>query len=259
MPPACFAGAGIGTTAYGLIIAFTVAAIVMPIQMKVGDSLARWVYYNQPIKFASIELVPNTSGDVPETLLGHLNADGSVSGGIPIPGLASWLSDPSTGTATVIEGLNTVAPGDRPTTPQVNIVHLAWDVMVGVGTLLLLLSLWYAVAWAFRRNLPKSRWFLRVAASAGVLSVITMEAGWVVSEVGRQPWIVYNLMKVQDAATGNTGVWITFLVVVLLYAVLGITTIGVLRAMSRRFREREDDNVPYGPRPVLGASERPRR
>ena len=89
----------------GFIIAFTVAAIVMPIQMKVGDSLARWVYNNQPIKFAAIELVPTTASDVPETLFGHLNADGTVSGGIPIPGLASWLSDPSTGTATVIEGL----------------------------------------------------------------------------------------------------------------------------------------------------------
>ena len=96
----------------GFIIAFTVAAIAMPIQMKVGDSLARWVYNNQPIKFAAIELVPSTASDVPETLLGHLNADGTVVGGIPIPGLASWLSDPSTGTATVIEGLNTVP--DRP-------------------------------------------------------------------------------------------------------------------------------------------------
>jgi cytochrome d ubiquinol oxidase subunit I len=235
----------------GFIIAFTVAAIALPIQMKVGDSLARWVYNNQPIKFAAIELVPTTSSDVPETIFGHLNDDGTVTGGIPIPGLASWLSDPSTGSATVIEGLDTVPASDRPTTPQVNVVHLAWDVMVGVGTLLLLLSLWYAAAWAIRRDMPRSRWFLRIAASAGVLAVITMEAGWVVSEVGRQPWIVYNLMKVEDAATGNTGVWVTFLVVALLYVILGITTIAVLRGMSRRFREKDDDDVPYGPRSSL--------
>ncbi len=238
----------------GFIIAFTVAAIVMPIQMKVGDSLARWVYNNQPIKFAAIELVPTTASDVPETLLGHLNAEGTVSGGIPIPGLASWLSDPSTGTATVIEGLNTDSASDEPTTPQVNIVHLAWDVMVGVGTLLLLLSFWYAVVWLFRRDMPKGRWFLRLAASAGILSVITMEAGWVVTEVGRQPWIVYNLMKVQDAATGNTGVWITFLAVVAIYVALGISIITVLRAMSRRFRQNEDQGVPYGPKEPIGAS-----
>ena len=76
-----------------------------------------------------------------------------------------------------------------------------------------------------------------------------MEAGWVVSEVGRQPWIVYNLMKVEDAATANTGVWITFVLVTALYIGLGVTTILILRKMSRRYRERElsDDEVPYGP------------
>ncbi len=134
----------------GFLIAFTVAAIATPVQMGVGDSLARWVYNNQPIKFAAIELVTETSSDVPETLLGRLNDDGTVSGGIEIPGLASWLSDPSTGTATVVQGLDTV-PGRRASDrPQVNTVHLAWDVMVGLGTLLLLLSVWYAL----RLDLP---------------------------------------------------------------------------------------------------------
>jgi cytochrome d ubiquinol oxidase subunit I len=77
-----------------------------------------------------------------------------------------------------------------------------------------------------------------------------MEAGWVVSEVGRQPWIVYELTKVQDAATANTGVWITTLVIGALYVGLGVTTILVLRGMSRRAREAadvEDTEVPYGP------------
>jgi cytochrome d ubiquinol oxidase subunit I len=98
--------------------------------------------------------------------------------------------------------------------------------------------------------MPRSKLFLRIAAAAGVLSVITMEAGWVVSEVGRQPWIVYNLMKVEDAATGNTGVWITFVLVTLLYAGLGVTTILVLRLMSRRFRAQsgfDETDAPYGP------------
>ena len=81
----------------GFIIPFTVAAIATPVQMVVGDTLARWVYQNEPIKFAAIELVPKTKSDVPETLLGHLNSDGSVTGGIPIPGMASILSDPRTG------------------------------------------------------------------------------------------------------------------------------------------------------------------
>src|SRR4051794_10548171 len=172
----------------GFIIAFSVAAVATPIQMGVGDSLARWVYNNQPVKFAAIELVPTTSSDVPETLLGHLNDDGTVSGGIKIPGLASFLSDPSTGTSTEVQGLNTVPAEDHPTVKETNVVHLAWDVMVGLGSALLLLSLWYAASWACRRRMPTSKWFLRAAACSGVLAVITLEAGWVVTEVGRQPW-----------------------------------------------------------------------
>jgi cytochrome d ubiquinol oxidase subunit I len=230
-------------------IAFTVAAIATPVQMGIGDSLARWVYQNQPVKFAAIELVPQTSSDVPETLLGHLNEDGTVSGGIPIPGLASWLSDPSTGRATVVQGLDSVPAADAPTVREVNIVHLGWDVMVGIGTLLFLLSVWYAASWVFRRRMPASRWFLRAAACAGVLGVVCMEAGWIVTEVGRQPWIVYEYMKVEDAATGNTGVWITFIAVVLLYLAVAATTILVLRGMSRRFRQSggfTDSDTPYG-------------
>jgi cytochrome bd ubiquinol oxidase subunit I len=239
----------------GFLIAFTVGAIATPVQMGVGDSLARWVYNNQPVKFAAIELVPETASDVPETLLGHLNADGTVSGGIPIPGLASWLSDPSTGRDTVVQGLDTVPEADRPTVAQVNSVHLAWDVMVGLGTLLMLLSLWYGLTWLLRRHMPRSRWFLRAAAGAGVAAVVTMEAGWVVSEVGRQPWIVYEQMKVEDAATANTGVWVTFILVVVLYAALGLTTILVLRHMARRFRRGEvtEHEVPYGPREAVDA------
>jgi cytochrome bd ubiquinol oxidase subunit I len=234
----------------GFVIAFSVAAVATPIQMGVGDALARWVYENQPAKFAAIELVPETRSDVPETLLGRLTQDGTVSGGIPIPGLASWLSDPSTGRATVVQGLDAFPEDERPTVRQTNIVHLAWDAMVGLGTLLFLLSMWYGASWIFRRRMPASKWFLRAAAASGVLAVITMEAGWIVTEVGRQPWIVYNHMKVEDAATGNTGVWITFVAIVVLYLALGTTTILVLRGMSRRFRRAggfSEHDVPYAP------------
>ena len=187
---------------------------------------------------------------MPEVLLGQLNSEGQVVGGIPIPGLASILSDPSTGTSTVVQGLDETPANERPTIQEVNVVHLAWDVMVGVGTLLFLLTLWWWVAWIFRRDMPRSRWFLRAAAGCGVLGVVAMEAGWTVSEVGRQPWIVYEKMKVEDAATANTGIWITFIGVVVLYLGLGVTTILVLRQMSRRFRKGDrsgEHDVPYGP------------
>lgn len=244
----------------GFVIAFTVAAIATPVQMGVGDALARWVYNNQPTKFAAIELVPQTSSDVPETLLGKLDSDGQVVGGIKIPGLASLLSDPGTGTATVVQGLDSTPVADRPTDQEVNVVHLAWDVMVGLGTLLFLLSVWYAAGWAFRRRMPTSKPFLVLAACSGVASVVTMEAGWVVTEVGRQPWIVYDYMKVEDAATANTGVWITFVVVTLLYLALGITAILVLLGMSRRFRRAGGfpaTEGPYAPRGGSGSEPLP--
>jgi cytochrome d ubiquinol oxidase subunit I len=239
----------------GFIIPFTIAAIAAPVQMLVGDQLARWVYDNEPTKFAAIELVPETSTDVPETLLGHLNSDGTVSGGIAIPGLASILSDPATGTSTEVEGLDAFPKGSRPTTREVNTVHLAWDVMVGLATALFLLALWYGAYWVFRRDLPKTKWFWRAAALAGVASVVAMEAGWVVTEVGRQPWIVFDYMKVKDAATGNEGVWVTFLVIAVIYAVVAVTLVLILRLMARRFRELDDNDggqdVPYGPREPL--------
>lgn len=238
----------------GLIIGFSVAAVATPIQMAVGDGLARWVYDEQPAKFAAIELVPQTGSDVPEVLFGHLNPAGQVSGGIRIPGLTSILSDPSTGTSTVVMGLQQIPAGNRPTNATVDVTHFAWDVMVGVGTLLFLITLWWWASWLFRRRMPRSRWFLRVAASTGVLAVVALEAGWTVSEVGRQPWIVWELMKVQEAATANTGIWVTFVGVVVLYLGLAVTTVLVMRGMSRRFRRQDeeddafdDDDVPYGP------------
>jgi cytochrome d ubiquinol oxidase subunit I len=240
----------------GFTIAFTVGALAMPLQMGVGDSLARFVFNDQPTKFAAIELVTETGSDKPEILLGHINDDGEIEGGIPLPGVASILSDPATGTATVVQGLDAVPVADRPTFQQANVVHLAWDVMVGVATLLFLISLYYGGHWLFRRRLPQGRWFLRIASACGVLSVICLEAGWIVAEVGRQPWIVYNYMKVEDAATANTYVWVTFIAVVVLYAGLGYAAIRVLRTMSRRSREGDgfdDHDTPYGPSgPLVG-------
>jgi cytochrome d ubiquinol oxidase subunit I len=215
--------------------------------MFVGGRLATWVYNNQPMKFAAIELVPTTSDDVPETLFGYLNSDYEVVGGIPIPGLASILSDPSEGTSTVIQGLDEFPAESLPTIGEINVVHYAWDIMVLGGSLLALIAVWWLGTWVFRRDMPKSRLFLWVASGCGVLAVIVMEAGWTVSEVGRQPWIVYELMKVEDAATGNTGVWVTFVSIVLLYTALAAATVYVLRRMSKRYRDGESIDVPYGP------------
>jgi cytochrome bd ubiquinol oxidase subunit I len=240
-------------------IAFTVAAIATPIQMKVGDSVARWVYNNEPTKFAALELLPKTESDAPETILGHLNHKMQVEGGFAIPGLASWLSDPSTGTSTVVQGLESVPKSQRPTTAEVNTVHLAWDVMVVGGSALMLLALWYLLCGLFRRRLPKMRLFYWCAAGAGVLAVLAMEAGWIVTEVGRQPWIVFGYMKVKQAATGNTGVWLTFLVILVLYLTVAVTLVLILRMMARRFRagEQVEEGGPYEPRSPLPPADPP--
>jgi cytochrome d ubiquinol oxidase subunit I len=218
----------------GFLIAFSVGAVAIPIQMGVGDSLARWVYDEQPTKFAAIELVPQTSSDVPERLLGKLEPNYTVHGGIPIPGLASWLSDPSTGKATVVKGLDSVPASDQPTISEVNVVHLSWDIMVGLGTLLFLLTLWWWASWIFRRDMPKSRWFLRIASTTGVLAVVTLEAGWTVSEVGRQPWIVYRVMRTSEAVTQARGLAVGYVVLIAVYVALAVAVAWLLRRLGRR-------------------------
>ena len=187
----------------GFIIAFTVAAIATPIQMLVGDQLARWVYNNEPTKFAAIELVPKTASDVPETLFGHLNDDGTVSGGIAIPGLASILSDPSDGTTHGDRGSRLVprrARGRRParSTPCTS-RGTSWS---GSARCCSLLAAWYGAVVAVPRRHPEEQVVPACRRGQRVsLSVLAMEAGWVVTEVGRQPWIVFDYMKVTQAAT----------------------------------------------------------
>jgi len=232
----------------GFLIPFTVAAIATPLQLVAGDTIARWLANNQPAKFAAMEVVTTSGPDQPEIILGRYDpATNTVSGGLRIPGLNSILTGGSRDTS--VPGLDAFAAGDRPS--NVNVVHWAFDTMVGVGTLLLFIVLWFAIAYWRRRDIPRSRLFGWLAASAGVLTYVAVEAGWIVTEVGRQPWIVYNVERTSDAVTRSDGVWVSFVGVTLLYTALGAGTVIVLRAMSRRWRRQDeaDDAVPYGPRP----------
>ena len=227
------------------LIAFTVAAVAAPIQMVVGDTVARAVAHDQPEKFAAIELVARTRTHVPEILGGYLDARGREHAGIKLPSIASLLTGYSVNTR--IRGLTSYPARVRPTYAQATVVHWAWDVMVGIGSALALLSVWFGVVWWRRRRLPTTPWFLRAAAAAGIASVVALEAGWVVTEVGRQPWIVRGYMRVPQGATTDSGVWVTFLVVLGVYTVLAVTTILVLRSMARRWRAGERISGPYEP------------
>jgi len=234
----------------GFVIPFAIAAICTPIQIIVGDTAARQVFSKQPTKFAAMELVWKTGPNQPEYIGGILNEEtGEVTGAIAIPGLNSILAGFSVNT--VVQGLSEVPPEDR---PPANVVHLAFDTMVGLGSLLLLLSGWFGFVYWRKRDLPKSKLFWLLAAASGVMAITAMEAGWIVTEVGRQPWIVYGIMRTEEAVTDAEGVWISFGVFVTLYAVVALGTVVVLRGMSRRWRETsdlddiEDTDVPYGPR-----------
>jgi cytochrome bd ubiquinol oxidase subunit I len=228
----------------GLLIPLTVACIATPIQFAVGDTAARAIAEDQPIKFAAMECVQTTSTDVTEYIYGRCTADG-VKGGIGIPGFDSFLVGWST--STQVTGLDTVPASDRP--PANTMLHWAFDTMVGICTMLIALGAWLAFAWWRKRDIPKTKWFLRAVAISGVSAVVALECGWIVTEVGRQPWIVYNIMRTEDAVTQADGIGVTFAVVVLLYAVLGTVLIVTLRAMSRRWRAagEDDSEVPYGP------------
>jgi cytochrome bd ubiquinol oxidase subunit I len=128
-------------------------------------------------------------------------------------------------------------------------LHWAFDSMVGICTLLIALGAWLGAGWWRNRDFPQSRWFLRATAVSGVAAVVALECGWIVTEVGRQPWIVNNVMRTSDAVTHASGIWLTFAVVLALYVALGATLIISLRAMSRRWRSADEEvvDVPYGP------------
>jgi cytochrome d ubiquinol oxidase subunit I len=230
----------------GLLIPLTVACIATPIQFAVGDSAARAIANDQPIKFAAMECVQTTHSDVTEYLGGRCTSSG-VKGGIGIPGLDSFLVGWSKNTTVV--GLDSVSPDDRP--PANTLLHLSFDAMVGICTALIGLGLWLGIGWWRQKDFPQSRWFLRATAVSGVLAVVALECGWIVTEVGRQPWIVYNVMRTSDAVTQASGIGITFAAIIVLYVVLGATLVITLRAMSRRWREVDEEtvDVPYGPEP----------
>jgi len=229
----------------GLLIPLTVAAILTPVQLGVGDAAARAIAADQPIKFAAMECVQETSRDVTE-YIGGICTDDGVKGGIPIPGLDSFLVGFSTDTKVI--GLESVPENERP--PANTLLHLAFDAMVGIGFAMLALGLWLGVAWWRRRDIPQSRWFLRAVAVSGVAAIVALECGWIVTEVGRQPWVVQGIMRTRDAITGAEGVWVTFSVVLVIYTLLGAATVIVLRRMAQRWREAPDEGleVPYGPR-----------
>jgi cytochrome bd ubiquinol oxidase subunit I len=228
----------------GFSLGFVPAAVLTPFQILVGDTAARAVAHDQPVKFAAMEYVARTSKNVPEWL-GGVDIGGHIYGGLKIPYMDSLLVGfrPST----KVTGWDSVPSADRP--PVAWLIHLCFDAMVGLGSLLLLAGLWAAWEWWRRRRLPAYRLFWVAGAVSGLAAIVAMECGWVVTEVGRQPWVVYHLQTTAAAATTNGGVVTTLSIIVVLYALLGIATVLILRLLARRWRhsDLEEASVPYGP------------
>ena len=207
-------------------IALAVAALVSPVEVVVGDWAARVVAVNQPVKLAAMEGLLHTTKGAPEHLLGFYE-DGRVKYGIAIPHMLSLLADHSWNGE--IKGLDTVPANDR---PPVNVERFSFQTMVGIGTLFALLAVGYIFVRLRLRRLPRSRWFYRAVVLTGPLALVAAVAGWITTEVGRQPWVVYDVMRTSQAVTGAKGIPIGYGTLVLVYLALAAAVAWVLRRLA---------------------------
>ena len=210
-----------------LVIPLTIAAFAAPAQVLVGDWAAREVAETQPAKLAAFEGLGETTKGAGIHVLGWYD-DGEVKYGIELPKLLSLLTyhDPNA----TVQGLETLPEDER---PPVNTVRIAFQTMVGIGTMLALVATAYLFVWLRHRRLPRSVWFYRALVAAGPLSVVALIAGWVTTEVGRQPWVVYDVMRTEEAVTGAGGIPVGYATLALVYAGLGLAVFWILRRLSR--------------------------
>ena len=219
----------------GLAIPLTIAVLASLAQAPVGDWAARDVATTQPIKLAAMEGLAKTTNGAPEHLLGWYE-NGRIKFGIEIPHLLSLLAFHSWNAT--VKGLDTVPPSQR---PPVNVVRAAFQIMVGIGTMLVLLSLFTLWVRVRRRRLPEARWFYASLVLAGPLALVALIAGWVVTEVGRQPWVVYHVMRTVDAVTGAPGIPVGYGALAATYALVAIGVAWMLRRLANRPLELEPE------------------
>jgi cytochrome d ubiquinol oxidase subunit I len=210
-----------------LMIPLTAAALAAPAQIVVGDWAAREVGENQPVKLAAFEGLGETEKGAPIHVLGWYS-DGEVKYGIGLPKMLSLLTyhDPNA----EVQGLDSVPEDEQ---PPVNVVRIAFQTMVGIGTALALIAVVYFFVWFRHRRLPRSTWFYRALVLAGPLSLVALLAGWVTTEVGRQPWVVYDVMRTEEAVTGASGIPVGYTTLALVYVGLAVAVVWILRRLAR--------------------------
>jgi len=214
----------------GLVVTLSFAALAAPMQVVVGDWAGRQVAENQPTKLAAFEGLVETQDGAPFTIGGWYDeTDEEVKYGVEIPNLLSLLvhHDPNAR----IEGLEEVPAEDR---PPVNVVRYAFQTMVAIGTGLALLGALFLLTWLRKRRLPRSPWFYRAVMLAGPASFVALIAGWITTEVGRQPWIVYGVMRTEQAVTNADGLEIGYVILGVVYVSLAIAVFWLLRRLTSK-------------------------
>jgi len=198
-------------------LAMSVAIPASLLQPAVGHLSAQRLHDAQPAKLAAMEAHFETRERAPLTIGGLVDEEaGEVRFGIEIPALLSFLvhdnfEDPVT-------GLDAIPRDER---PPVTIVHYAFDGMVGIGMAMLGVSAWFALAYLRKRRIPTDPWLLRAIVVLIPGGMLAIELGWIVTEVGRQPWVIHGVMRTKDALTPMPGLAVPFVTFTLVYAVLG--------------------------------------
>lgn len=207
-----------------IAIALTVGTIAALVQPLSGDISAKHVARHQPIKLAAMEAQWETERGAPLRIGGLPDEEAEVTRyAIEIPYALSILAygEPNA----EVMGLKEVPPEDR---PPVLITHLAFQAMVGLGVAMLLIGLLGAwLAWR-RKRLPDDPWYLKLLVLSAPMGFLAIEFGWTVTEVGRQPWIVYGYMRTAEAVTSMPNLVIPFATFTLLYIVLGISVVYLM-------------------------------
>ena len=208
-----------------LHIALVVGGVTAILQPVSGDLLSKAVAQHQPAKFAAFEALFQTEAGAPFRLGGLPDAARQeVRYAIEIPyGLSLLLYlDPHARVA----GLDTVP---RENWPPVAVVHLAFQIMVVSGFIMMGLAVWAGWRWWRGHDLQRETALLRALAIASPLGFVAIESGWVVTEVGRQPWIIYGVMRTSEAVTPMPGLWVPMITFTLLYGVLGLVVVWLLK------------------------------
>lgn len=210
-----------------LAIALVTGGVTAILQPLSGDLLAKTVAKTQPVKLAAFEGQFQTESGAPLRIGGIPDETAGVTRhAIEVPYALSILAygDPNA----TVKGLNEFRGDER---PPVAVVHVAFQIMVACGVAMMLIALW--AAWRYLRarrdeRWLASKWFLRLLVAAAPLGFVAIETGWVVTEVGRQPWIIYSVMRTSEAVTPMPGLIVPFVTFTLLYILLAIVTVWLL-------------------------------